>query len=104
MTQAIAAEVGQTACHREAAIGFCRLSHAGRLARPDRPGGLSHCGTVVKRMLSEVRHALRTILQSPVFAISTILTLALGVGANTGAFSALNTLLLKPLPYPDPHR
>jgi len=55
-------------------------------------------------MLSDLRHALRAILRSPVFALSTILTLALGVGANTGAFSALNTLLLKPLPYPDPHR
>lgn len=55
-------------------------------------------------MLSDLRHAIRAILRSPVFAISTILTLALGVGANTGAFSALNSLLLKPLPYPHPER
>jgi len=55
-------------------------------------------------MLSDLRHAIRAILRSPVFAISTILTLALGVGANTGAFSALNSLLLKSLPYPDPER
>ena len=55
-------------------------------------------------MLSGLRHALRAILRSPVFAFSTILTLALGTGANTGAFSALNTLLLKPLPYPEPQR
>ena len=47
---------------------------------------------------------LRSLGRSPGFAISTILTLALGVGANTGAFSALHTLLLKPLPYPDPDR
>ena len=55
-------------------------------------------------MLSDLRHALRTLLRSPAFALSTVLTLALGVGANTGAFSALDTLLLQPLPYPDPGR
>ncbi len=46
--------------------------------------------------------AIRSIVRAPVFAVSTIATLALGVGANTGAFSALHALLLKPLPYPDP--
>ena len=55
-------------------------------------------------MLSDLRLAARALLRAPVFAISTILTLALGVGANTGAFSALRTLLLKPLPYPEPQR
>ena len=47
---------------------------------------------------------LRTLRKSPGFAVSTILTLALGVGANTGAFSALHALLLKPPPYPAPER
>src|SRR5580692_2897623 len=55
-------------------------------------------------MLSDLRLAVRAMLRSPAFAVSTILTLALGVGANTGAFSALHTLLLKPLPYPEPDR
>lgn len=53
-------------------------------------------------MIFGLRLAIRSILRSPGFAFSTIATLALGVGANTGAFSALHSLLLKPLPYPDP--
>src|SRR5262249_41627091 len=53
------------------------------------------------RMIFGLRLAIRSILRSPGFALSTIATLALGVGANTGAFSALHSLLLKPLPYPD---
>jgi putative ABC transport system permease protein len=50
------------------------------------------------------RHAIRGLARTPVFTISTVLTLALGIGANTGAFSAIDTLLLKSLPYPEPQR
>jgi putative ABC transport system permease protein len=50
------------------------------------------------------RHAIRGLVRTPVFTISTVLTLALGIGANTGAFSAIDTLLLKSLPYPEPQR
>jgi predicted permease len=50
------------------------------------------------------RHAIRGLVRSPGFSLSTILTLALGIGANTGAFSAVDTLVLKSLPYPDPQQ
>src|SRR5580698_2201075 len=51
-----------------------------------------------------VLQAIRGLVRTPVFTISTVLTLALGIGANTGAFSAIDTLLLKSLPYPEPQR
>ena len=53
---------------------------------------------------SDFHGAVRRLRRAPVFAVSAVLTLALGVGANTGAFSALDGLLLKALPYPDPGR
>src|SRR5579871_3638428 len=55
-------------------------------------------------MLPVLRLVLRDIRRSPGYAACIILTLGLGVGANTGAFSALDALLLKPLPYPEPAR
>jgi predicted permease len=52
----------------------------------------------------DVRHALRSMRRSKGFAAAAILTLALGVGANTAVFSAIDAVLLKPLNYPDPNR
>jgi predicted permease len=49
---------------------------------------------------SNLRLAVRSLLRSPGFALLAIITLGLGIGANTAMFSILNTILLKPLPYP----
>ncbi len=54
--------------------------------------------------LNEIRFALRALRRSPAFTVTVLLTLALGVGANTAMFSATYTLLLAPLPYEEPER
>src|SRR5918993_5228904 len=54
--------------------------------------------------MHDIRYAIRALRQQPLFALVAVLTLTLGIGANTAIFSLLYQILLRPLPYPDAER
>jgi putative ABC transport system permease protein len=58
----------------------------------------------IEHILQDIRFAVRTLRRSPAFTIVAILSLALGIGANTTIFTFLNAIVLRPLPFPDPDR
>ncbi len=56
------------------------------------------------RPLSEIRSALRLLARTPAYALTSVAVLALGIGANVAIFSVVDSVVLAPLPYPDPSR
>lgn len=100
------------------ATGVCERWGA-RRTRPERtrgpdPGGpgrtphsrrRTHGGErPVSALLKDLKYALRGLIHAPTFTLVSVLTLGLGIGATTVAFTLVNGILLRPLPFPDPDR
>jgi putative ABC transport system permease protein len=91
----IAAGMSPEEARRQAGIAFGGVERTREQCYEQRPGRL------LEAVVQDVRYALRWLGRNPIFTTAVITTLALGIGATTAVFSVVDSLLLRPLPYPN---